>query len=142
MTKSIGSTAAMILIDQGKLDFDTPVQSILPEFADLRVLEGWDGDKPKLRAPKTQCTVRQLATHTSGLEYEFWRAGPGEYMGKTKHPSILAGTKASMFYPMMTDPGTRWGYGPSIDWLGLVVEKVSGIRIDAFLKKTSWTHLA
>ena len=135
MTKSIGSTAAMILIDQGKLDFDTPVQSVLPEFADLRVLEGWDGDKPKLRAAKTQCTVRHLATHTSGLEYEFWRAEPGEYMGKTKHPSILAGTKAAMFYPMMTDPGTRWGYGPSTDWLGLVVEKVSGMRIDAFLRK-------
>jgi methyl acetate hydrolase len=135
MTKAVGSTAAMILIDQGKLDFDTPVQSILPEFADLRVLEGWDGDKPKLRAPKTQCTVRHLATHTSGLEYEFWRAEPGEYIGKTKHPSILAGTKAAMFYPMITDPGTRWGYGPSTDWLGLVVEKVSGQRIDSFLRK-------
>lgn len=36
---------------------------------------------------------------------------------------------------MMTDPGTRWGYGPSTDCLGLVVEKVSGQRIDAFLKK-------
>ncbi len=135
MTKAVGSTAAMILIDQGKLDFDTPVQSILPEFADLRVLEGWDGDKPKLRTPKTQCTVRHLATHTSGLEYEFWRAEPGEFLAKTKRPSILAGTKAALFYPMMTDPGTRWGYGPSTDWLGLVVEKVSGQRIDAFLKK-------
>jgi methyl acetate hydrolase len=135
MTKSIGSTAAMILIDQGKLDFDTPVQSILPEFANLRVLEGWDGDKPKLRTAKTICTVRHLATHTSGLEYEFWRAEPGEFLAKTKHPSILAGTKAAMFYPMTTDPGTRWGYGPSTDWLGLVVEKVSGMRIDAFLKK-------
>jgi methyl acetate hydrolase len=135
MTKSVGSTAAMILIDQGKLDFDTPVQSILPEFADMRVLEGWDGDKPKLRAPKTQCTVRHLATHTSGLEYEFWRSETGEFMEKTNHPSILSGTKASMFYPMLTDPGTRWGYGVSIDWLGLVVEKISGMRIDAFLKK-------
>jgi methyl acetate hydrolase len=135
MTKSIGSTAAMMLIDQGKLDFDTPVQSILPEFANLRVLDGWDGDKPKLRAPKTVCTIRHLATHTSGLEYEFWRAAPGEYLAKTKRPSILAGTKDAMFYPMTSDPGTRWGYGPSTDWLGLVIEKVSGQRIDGFLKK-------
>jgi methyl acetate hydrolase len=37
-----------------------------------------------------------------------------------------------MFYPMVTDPGTRWGYGPSIDWLGLIVEKIDGRRIDRF----------
>jgi len=134
MTKAVGSTAAMILIDQGKMDFDTPVQEVLPEFADIQVLEGWDGDTPRLRAPKVKATARHLATHTSGLEYEFWRPQTGEYLGKTKRPSILAGTKDALFYPMMTDPGTRWGYGPSIDWLGLMVEKISGQRIDAFLK--------
>ena len=37
-------------------------------------------------------------------------------------------------YPMITHPGTRWGYGPSIDWLGLVVEKVSGQDIMGFLR--------
>lgn len=135
MTKAIGSTAAMILIDQGKMDFDTPVQDVLPEFANMKVLDGWDGDKPRLRAPKVKATARHLATHTSGLEYEFWRPEVGEYLGKTKRPSILAGTKDALFYPMMTDPGTRWGYGPSIDWLGLMVEKISGQRIDAFLKQ-------
>jgi len=116
MTKAVGSTAAMILIDQGKMDFDTPVQDVLPEFADIQVLEGWDGDTPRMRAPRVKATARHLATHTSGLEYEFWRAETGEYLGKTKRPSILAGTKDALFYPMMTDPGTRWGYGPSIDW--------------------------
>ena len=40
MTKGVGSTAAMILIEQGKMDFDTPVQDVLPEFAEIRVLEG------------------------------------------------------------------------------------------------------
>ena len=134
MTKGVGSTAAMILIEQGKMDFDTPVQDVLPEFAEIGVLDGWDGDKPKMRAPKLKATARHLATHTSGLEYEFWRGEVAEYLAKTKRPSIVAGTKAAMFYPMMTDPGTRWGYGPSIDWLGLMVERISGQRIDAFLK--------
>jgi len=141
MTKAVGSTAAMILFERGKLDYDAPVQDVLPEFAELRVLEGWDGDTPKMRAPKVKATARHLATHTSGLEYEFWRAEVAEYLAKTKRPSILAGTKAAMFYPMMTDPGTRWGYGPSIDWLGLMVEKVSGQRIDAFLKQTVFEPL-
>ena len=141
MTKGVGSTAAMILIEQGKMDFDTPVQDVLPEFAEIRVLDGWDGDKPKMRAPKVKATARHLATHTSGLEYEFWRGEVAEYLDKTKRPSILAGTKAAMFYPMMTDPGTRWGYGPSIDWLGLMVEKISGQRIDAFLKQSLFEPL-
>ena len=141
MTKGVGSTAAMILIEQGKMDFDTPVQDVLPEFAEIRVLEGWDGDKPKMRAPKVKATARHLATHTSGLEYEFWRAEAAEYLAKTKRPSIVAGTKAAMFYPMMTDPGTRWGYGPSIDWLGLMVEKISGQRIDVFLKQNLFEPL-
>lgn len=135
MTKAVGSTAAMILIDRGELDFDTPVDSVLPEWSRLQVLEGWDGDTPRLRAPRTRATVRHLATHTSGLEYEFWRPEVADYLARTGRPSILAGTRAAMDYPLMTDPGTRWGYGPSIDWLGLVVEKVSGQRIDAFLKQ-------
>jgi CubicO group peptidase (beta-lactamase class C family) len=135
MTKAIGSTAAMILIDRGELDFDTPVEAVLPEFARIRVLDGFDGDTPRLREPKVKATARHLATHTSGLEYEFWRAEPGEYLAKTGHPTILSGLRASMLYPMTTDPGTRWGYGPSIDWLGRMVEAISGQRIDAFLKQ-------
>jgi len=67
MTKAIGTTAAMQLIEKGKLSVDTPVEEILPQFADMRVLEGFDGDTPKLRAPKTKATIRHLATHTSGL---------------------------------------------------------------------------
>ncbi len=141
MTKAIGSTAAMILIDRGQLSMETPVEEVLPEWADLRVLEGWDGDTPRLRAPREKATARHLATHTSGLEYEFWNADCAGYLGRTGHPSILAGTRAAMRYPLMTDPGTRWGYGPSIDWLGLMVERISGQRIDAFLKENLFEPL-
>jgi CubicO group peptidase (beta-lactamase class C family) len=133
MTKAVGSTAAMILVERGQLDLDAPVESILPDFARLQVLTGWNGDQPTFRAPRTKATVRQLATHTSGLEYEFWCAEMNEYLTRTGRPSILTGTRDALNYPLMTDPGTRWGYGISIDWLGLVVQKVSGQRIDAFV---------
>jgi methyl acetate hydrolase len=122
----------MILVDRGKLNPDTPVEDILPEFSAIKVLEGFDGDKPILRSPKVKATVRHLATHTSGLEYEFWNAEMQNFMAKTGHLTILSGLKSAMFYPMMTDPGTRWGYGPNLDWLGLVVEKIDGRRIDKF----------
>ena len=135
MTKAVGSAAAMLLIDRGKLDPDTPVQDILPEFAEIQVLERFDGDKPVLRAPKAKATACHLATHTSGLEYEFWNGDVANYLAKTGHPTILSGLKMAMFYPMMTDPGTRWGYGPGIDWLGLMVEKIDGRRIDQFCRE-------
>ena len=74
MTKAIGSLAAMIVIDRGKLGLDTPVAEVLPDFAKIQVLDRFDGDTPILRPPKRPATVRHLATHTCGLEYEFWRS--------------------------------------------------------------------
>ena len=135
MTKAIGSTAAMILIDRGKLDLNAPVDSILPDFAKIQVLEGFDGDTPRMRAPKSRATIRQLATHTSGLVYEFWNPDVPRWMQKTGHPSILSGLKASLFYPMVFDPGTRWDYGIGIDWLCQAVEAVDGRRIDKFCQE-------
>lgn len=133
MTKGIGSLAAMILIDRGQLSLDTPVADILPAWGKLQVLDGFDGDTPRLRAPKTQATIRHLATHTSGAEYEFWNADMPRYMEATGHPTVLSGMNMALEQaPLMSDPGTRWGYGPSIDWLGKVVEAVSGQSIVDF----------
>ena len=141
MTKAVGSTAAMILIDRGKLNPDTPVEDILPEFAKIRVLDGFDGDKPILRAPKTKATVRNLATHTSGFEYEFWNSDVTKYLAVTNHPTILSGLKSSRFYPMTIDPGTRWGYGIGSDWLGQVVEKIDGRRVDHYCREEIFVPL-
>ncbi|MCC5989124.1 MAG: beta-lactamase family protein [Pararhodobacter sp.] len=141
MSKGVGSTAAMILIDRGELDFDTPVEEVLPEFAEIRVLDGWDGDTPLLRAPKTKATARHLASHTAGLDYEFWNAELKRYMQKTGAVTVVSGLRSSLFYPMMSDPGTRWSYGPAVDWLGLMVEKISGQRIDSFLKENLFEPL-
>jgi len=135
MTKAIGSVAAMILIDRGRIEFDTTVVDILPEFSRVQVLDGFDGDTPVLRAPRVQATLRHLATHTSGFEYEFWNADVAKYLEVTGHPTILSGLKQSLFYPLTSDPGTRWGYGIGIDWLGQVVEAVDGRSIDVFCRE-------
>jgi CubicO group peptidase (beta-lactamase class C family) len=132
MSKAVCATAAMILIDRGKLDVDTAVREILPEFAELRVLDGFDGEVPRLRAPHTEATIRHLASHTAGLAYEPWNANITRYMEIAGHPSIITGTKASLLYPMTAEPGTRWSYGPGVDWLGLVVEAVDGRGIVQF----------
>lgn len=135
MTKAIGSTAAMILMDRGKLDPNKPVEAIIPDFAKVKVLDGFDGATPRLRAPRTKATVRHLATHTSGFVYEFWNPDIPKYMEATAHPTILSGLKSSLFYPLAFDPGERWDYGIGIDWLGQVVEAVDGRKIDRFCRE-------
>jgi len=135
MTKAVGSTAAMILIDRDKLSPDTPVEEILPQFSDIKILDGFDGDTPRLRAPNTKATVRHLATHTSGFVYEFWNGDIAKYLETTEHPTIISGLKASLNYPMVFEPGEHWDYGIGIDWLGQVVEAVDGRRIDAFCRE-------
>lgn len=139
MSKAIGTTAAMILIDRGQLTMDTPVESVLPDFAGVRVLAGYDPTgKAVFEAPRVKATVRHLATHTSGLEYEFWCKDEADYLQRTGGAGVLGATNLLTAllndYPMITQPGTRWGYGPSIDWLGLVVEKISGQDIMRFLR--------
>jgi len=136
MTKAVGSTAAMILIDRGQLGADTPVAQILPEFAQRQVLDGFNADgTPRMRPPRTPATVRHLATHTSGLTYEFWNSDVPRYMQATGLTSILSGSRSSLHYPLLFDPGTRWDYGIGIDWLGQVVERVDGRTIDQFCRE-------
>jgi methyl acetate hydrolase len=142
MTKAIGATAAMILIDRGKLQLHTPVEEVLPAFQKLQVLERFENDQPVMRTPRAKATIRHLATHTSGLEYEFWNSDVAAYMQKTGHPTILTGLRASLNYPLMSEPGTRWGYGPSLDWLGLVVEAIDGRRIDRFCQEEIFEPLS
>ena len=67
MTKMVATTAALQQVERGNLDLDAPVEQYVPDFASLQVLEGCDGDTPRLRPPASKATVRQLACHTSGL---------------------------------------------------------------------------
>jgi methyl acetate hydrolase len=135
MTKAVGSMAAMMLMDRGKLSADATVESILPEFTQIKLLDGFNDSGPILRAPKVKATVRHLATHTSGLAYEFWNAEMARYLPVGGTPTILSGLTSSLNYPLQFEPGTRWDYGIGIDWLGRVVEKVDGRKIDQFCRE-------
>jgi methyl acetate hydrolase len=132
MTKIVTTTAALQLVERGKLDLDAPVDQYLPEFADLQVLEGFEGDTPRLRAPATRATVRQLVTHTSGLAYWFFNADIVRWEEATGTPNVLSGSNAIFAAPLVADPGAQYEYGINADWLGRVVEAASGQSLDAF----------
>ena len=135
MTKIIATVAALQLVEQGRLDLDAPVDSYCPEFAEVQVLEGWDGDKPRLRAPATRATVRHLVTHTSGLTYWFWNADVTKYEQVTGIPNVVPGRIDAFKAPMVADPGSRFVYGINTDWLGRVIEAVTGKGLDVVVKE-------
>ena len=135
MTKAVATTAALQLVEQGRLGHDATVESILPEFGRLQVLDGFDGDKPRLRPPASKATVRQLMTHTGGLGYFFVNERLLRWHGVTGEPQPLTGLKRSLFAPLVNDPGTAWEYGLNTDWLGLIVERLSGERLGSYLQQ-------
>jgi CubicO group peptidase (beta-lactamase class C family) len=132
MTKMVATVAALQQLERGTLDLDAPVEQYLPEFADLQVLEGFDGDVPRLRPPRTRATVRHLVTHTSGLAYWFWNADIVRWEEATGTPNVLSGSNEIFAAPLVADPGTRYEYGINTDWLGRVVEAASGQSLDEY----------
>ncbi|MTD14010.1 serine hydrolase [Nakamurella sp. YIM 132087] len=135
MTKMVCTVTALQLMEQGSLDLDAPVERYCPAFGDLQVLDGWDGDVPKLRAPATRATVKQLITHTSGLTYWFWNADMVRYEAVSGIPNVVPGSAEAFRAPLVCDPGTRFEYGINTDWLGKVVESVTGKGLDVVVKE-------
>jgi CubicO group peptidase (beta-lactamase class C family) len=132
-TKAIGSLAAMILVDRGKIALDTPVASILPEFASIKVLESMSPAGPVYRDPVRPVTLRHLLTHTSGLAYGVWDKKDLLWEAHSQTPNPNVSTMEAFTHPLMFDPGTGWTYGVGIDWVGFVAEKVDGRSIDQFV---------
>jgi methyl acetate hydrolase len=135
MTKMIATVVALQQVEKGSLDLDAPVDTYRPEFADLQVLEGFDGDTPRLRAPATRATVKQLITHTAGLGYWFWNADLVRWESVTGTPNVLSGSNIIFTAPLVADPGTKFEYGINADWLGKVVEAASGTTLDVAVKE-------
>jgi len=127
MTKPITSLAVMMLQEEGKIGLDDPVAKYLPEYERVRVMTSFNAADGTFqsRAPKRPVTIRHLLTHTSGIAYSFTDA---------RLAKLDDGKRSQADIPLLHDPGERFTYGPSTAVLGYVVEKVSGQKLDAFLK--------
>src|SRR5215510_4749777 len=137
MTKPVTSVAVMQLVESGRVKLDEPVASYLPELSQLQVLEEFDSNsgKARMRPPKTAPTVRQLLTHTSGFAYDFFDPKLHSYAASGAVPSASKGGDDYLKAPLMFDPGSRWEYGISTDWLGKLVEKISGQTLEDYFRR-------
>lgn len=129
-TKAITGTAALQLVEEGKLDLDAPAKKYAPDIGKLQVLDGFDAaGKPKLRAPKRDITTRMLLLHTAGFGYDFFNENYNRLAQQHGQPSVITSSKAALNTPLLFDPGDEWEYGSNIDWAGQVVEGVAGKRL-------------
>ena len=134
MTKPITTVAAMILFEEGKYKLDDPLEKYLPELKDLKVYN--NGDQPAEQERKV--TIRDLMRHTSGLTYG---AGKHPVDKMYKEAKILESKNLRRMIeklskiPLRHQPGTKFHYGVSTDVLGALVQRVSGVQLDAFFQK-------
>ena len=135
MIKLVTSVAALQLVERGKLSLDAPVPDLDPALGSPRVLDRFDAKGiPQLRPPKRPIFLRDLLTHTAGFTYRLWDTKAVQY---AKAIELLPSEERSKAprTPLMFDPGERWQYGTSIDWVGRIVEFVSGERLDVYFRK-------
>lgn len=135
MTKLVTTVAALQLVEKSKLDLDLPIDAYLPEIKQLSVLDGFDADGnpvfvDAIRAP----SARELITHTSGYVYSIWNADALTLQAKGLTEGVGSGAKM-LEAPLAFQPGSSWEYGIGIDWLGVVIEEISGMRLQPYFEQ-------
>jgi CubicO group peptidase (beta-lactamase class C family) len=143
MTKPVTSIAFMMLLEEGRVTLDQAVESVIPEWKGLGVYDGGGAGAPFVtKPPERPMMMIDLLRHTSGLTYAFQHrtnvdAAYRERKIEGWHGELdLDGFVAALAdIPLEFSPGEAWNYSVSTDVLGLVVERVSGLKLDRFFEE-------
>lgn len=134
MTKAIIAVATLQLVEQGALNLDAPISDVLSELTDPDVLDGYDGNRPRLRKARSPITLRALLSHTSGSGYPFLCPALDRYCTEHAVPSSLECRLATLVdTPLIADPGSSFSYGMGLEWAGLAVSRVTGCDLPSWL---------
>lgn len=157
MTKPVTGFAAMKLVEDGKLKLDQPLSDILPDFKNMQVMANAEGTE--LRPATKPILIRHLLTHSAGFGYAISdnvmarlyikngivpggrqiEKAPGADLAPARDLEEFGRRLAKM--PLSFEPGSRWQYSVSLDLLGLVIQRVSGMTFHQYLQKTFFTPL-
>lgn len=142
MTKALVSVGAMQLVEQGRIKLDAPVRDVLPGLAEPQVLVGFNPDgTAKLRPAAKPITARHLLTHTSGLGYNWANGDILRYLETHDLPDLIHCLKRSLHQPLLAEPGEKWEYGISIDWVGELIAAVAGQSLRDYLRENVFDPL-
>ena len=139
-TKLVTSCAALLLFEQGLLKLDDPIEKFIPKLADRRVLKPGARDLGDTEPARSPITVRHLMSHSAGLSYGLFDPGTPIFDAYNKRGVLNPATTledmvdALAELPLVFHPGTSWEYSVATDVLGRLVEVVSGLRFDDFLR--------
>jgi CubicO group peptidase (beta-lactamase class C family) len=135
MTKAVTSVATMQLYEQGRFALDDPAEKYLPELAGLMIFESFDASTGAyaVRPATKKVTIRHLFAHTSGLGY--WFTSPIVRDFKPRDGEKYAAG------PLLFEPGTDWMYGTGVDWLGRLVERLSGRNLEEYFRERIFAPL-
>lgn len=142
MTKPLTSAAIMMLYEEGRFQLDDPIARYLPMFKDMRVFAGGMRGKIDTVPAERPITFQHLLTHTSGLTYGFMESTPVDaaYRSEKVDFQTVDATLPEMMerlakQPLLAQPGAEWNYSVSTDVLGALVETISGMPFDRFIKQ-------
>ena len=131
MTKGITAAAVMVLVDDGKVSLNDPIEKYLPEFKDLWVIAEADDAHRLLKRPASKVTVRQVLCHTSGMPFQSGMEKP-TLDGLTLRECCLSYAMT----PLQSEPGAKYQYSNAgINTAGRIIEVVSGQPYEEFLQK-------
>ncbi len=131
MSKPITAVALMMLVDEGKVKLDDPVEKYLPEFKDVWLAVEKDKDHMLLKRPAKSITVRHILSHTSGLPFSSAMEQP-TLDGLT----LRDAARSYAMTPLQSEPGTKYAYSNAgINTAGRIIEVVSGMSYEEFLDK-------
>ena len=134
MTKPIVSTALMMLFEEGYFLLDDPISKYIPEFASKSVAVRTEGGVERVPS-KHPITFRHVLTHTAGVDPSRRVISREERSLLRPRPTLEETLVARAPLPLAFHPGDRWRYGSSTDYVALLVERVSGQRLDQFLQQ-------
>jgi CubicO group peptidase (beta-lactamase class C family) len=141
-TKAITSVGVLSLVEEGRVGINDPVGKFIPAYLKTTVSAGGT-----IVPAKRAITIKDLLTHTAGISYgtqpeiaaayEAKGLGPAAGFGwytADKDESVCTTMERLATLPFVSQPGEAWVYGYNTDILGCVIEKVSGMSLDAFLR--------